>query len=1102
MNETTINETTINECEIPVKSGGAELSEAKRRLLQQYLSSGEGKNRAEQARISPRPCGELAPLSFSQQQVWLHGQMTGDVPFYNEPITIYRRGPLDLAVLQRCLLEIIRRHEIWRTTFEVVAGEPVQVAHPAPAAFPLPFVDLHELPEAEREAEAKRLATVDARRPFDLKAGPLVRALLVRTGEEEHRLYLTVHQIVFDAVTVYRVLLPELATLYEAFAAGLPSPLPELRVQYADFAYWQRRKLSAGVWSEHMAYWRKQLAGELPVLEWPNDHPRPPIETHRGAIQRFTLPASLVQTLRELSQRHGASFYMTLLAAMAVLLYRYTSQEDIILGSFTAGRKLAEVEPLLGYFVNPLPLRIDLSGNPTFRELQSRVRGVLLDALSHDDVPFVHMVNEIQYTPDRSRNPLFQVVLSQQPKLPNIPGWELATEEICNGGSKLDLVIVVDDRGENVFGPIIYNPDLFDATTITRMIGHWQTLLTAAAADPEKHIAELPILTDAERQQISIEWNNTQAECPNLCAHELIEAQARRTPNAIAIVCEDEQVSYRELNARANQLAHHLRKLGVGPEVLVGICLERSIAMMVGLLGILKAGGAYVPLDPAYPKGRLTFMIEDSGLRFLVTQESLETKLGDCGAKLICVDRDWPAISQESKENPSTGMEPENLAYVIYTSGSTGRPKGVQISHHALVNFLASMRFWPGLAQQDSLLAVTTISFDIAALELYLPLTVGARCVLASREAAADGQQLQSLLEDHQITVMQATPSTWKLLLESGWMGKGNLKILCGGEAMPPELAEQLIAKAASVWNMYGPTETTVWSTVYPVISCEGPILIGRPIANTEIYILDRNLRPVPAGIIGELYIGGDGLARGYLNRPELDAEKFILNPFNANPFNPESGARLYRSGDLARYRADGSIECLGRVDHQVKVRGFRIELGEIESLLREHQAVCDACVIVREDLPGGPGLAAYVVLAEEQTSNLDEIRNFLKEKLPGYMIPILCSLEKFPLTPNGKLDRRALPAPECTDFGHEEMAEELSDATERMLAGIWSDVLKVPRVSVYDNFFDLGGHSLLATQVVGRIEKDLGVRMKPKELAFQTLGQFAACCRERLERQ
>jgi amino acid adenylation domain-containing protein len=623
-------------------------------------------------------------------------------------------------------------------------------------------------------------------------------------------------------------------------------------------------------------------------------------------------------------------------------------------------------------------------------------------------------------------------------------------------------------------------------------------LLTGAAAEPGKHVAELPVLTDAEQDQIVVEWNDTRVNYPkDLCLHALFEAQVERTPDATAVVCEEERLSYRELNARANQLAHHLRKLGVGAEVLVGICMERSVEMMVALLGILKAGGAYVPLDPAYPEERLAFMIKDSGLQVLITHEPFRSTLTDQVEKLVRMDKDWPVISQEGRENLASEIEPENLAYVIYTSGSTGRPKGVQICHRSLVNLLTSMRARPGLTEEDSLLAVTTISFDIAALELYLPLMVGARCVLASRESSGDGQRLWKMLDDYEITVMQATPSTWKLLLQSGWPGKADLKILCGGEAMPRELAEQLISRACSVWNMYGPTETTVWSSLHRVTSSAGLIPIGRPIGNTQMYLLDRNMQPVPVGVIGELYIGGDGLARGYRNRAELNAEKFIPNPFGCEP-----GARLYKTGDVARCRADGNIECLWRIDNQVKVRGFRIELGEIESVLREHPAIRDVCVIVREDRPGDPRLVAYVVPAKEQLFSVKDLLSFVKEKLPSYMIPILVALERFPLTANGKLDRRALPAPDHVELSDDQSSGGLREPIEELLAGIWTEVLEVERVGIYDNFFDLGGHSLLATQVVARLQKELGLRIKANELAFQTLGQLAASCKERLDCQ
>jgi amino acid adenylation domain-containing protein len=1087
-----VNEASLAEHDLPSVREKTELSEAKRQLLQRYLAGRTAQRTLEPApdRTSQKPW----PLSFAQQQVWLHAQMAGDIPFYNETITVYRQGTFDLPVLERCLVEIIRRHEIWHTTFDLVAGQPVQIVQPPPETFPVPFVDLCHLPQEERESEAVRLATEDARHAFDLKTGPLVRIVVVRMGEEQHRLYMTIHQIIFDAVTAYRVLLPELAALYQAFASSKPSPLHELAIQYGDFAHWQRKKASPEGWSEHAAYWRGQLA-DAPTLQWPTDRPRPAIDSHRGAIERYTLPAALVRDLRSVSQRHEVSLYMILLAGLAALLHRYTGQDDLVIGSFTAGRKLAELEPLLGYFVNPLALRMDLTGNPTFAQLLQRVRTVVLDGLKHEDLPFAEVARESRWKPDASRNPLFQVVLSQQPKLAALaPGWGLATEEICNGGSKLDLMIVVDDRGDTISGPITYNPDLFDDATIQRMVGHWRTLLAAAAKEPQQAIAVLPILTEEEESKVLVEWNDTAMEFPmNACLHHLFEAQVERVPDAVAVIHEQDCLTYRELDVRANRLANYLREAGIGPDVRVGICLERSAQMMVALLGILKAGGAYVPLDPEYPKERLAFMIQDSGLQCLVTQRSLEHQLADCGKKLIYIDRDWTLISQESGKNPSSAVKPEDLAYVIYTSGSTGRPKGVQVCHRALVNLLTSMRTQPGLSEKDRLLAVTTISFDIAALELYLPLAVGACCVIASRETCKDGRQLWKMLDDHDITVMQATPSGWKLLVDAEWPGKSNLKILCGGEAMPRDLAKELIARASSVWNMYGPTETTVWSAVYPVTSAESAIPIGRPIANTTMYVLDRNQQPVPAGVTGDLYIGGEGLARGYLNRPELNAEKFIASPFGR-------AAWLYKTGDLARYRADGNIECLGRTDTQVKIRGFRIELEEIESTLRRHSAVADACAVVREESPGDLRLSAYVT-PMQQPATLNGIRRLLKEHLPPHMIPVLSSLDKLPLTPNGKLNRNALPSLNGSTADPETPFErELTDPVEQLVARIWAQILNVPQVSVYDNFFDLGGHSLLATQMVAKLEQELGVRVKAKELAFQTLGQFAASCREKLQ--
>jgi amino acid adenylation domain-containing protein len=1091
--EHTASEPGARDAQLPV----AGLSPLKRQLLETYFTSGS-ENAAAAARIPPRPPEAPAPLSFAQQQVWLHAQMGGDAPFYNETMTIYRLGPLHVEVLERCFVEIIRRHEIWRTTFDTVDGEPVQMVHPAPREFPLPVHDLRHLPEAERKAKAELVATEDARRPFDLKEGPLLRALVVRMEEDRYRLYMTVHQIVFDAVTAYRVLLPELAALYEAFSTGNPSPLGEVGVQYADFAYWQRKRYNLR--PEHTTYWRQHLAGELPRLEWPSDRPRPPLETHRGAIQRFSLAAPLVRSLRTESQQAGVSLYMTLLSGLVAILHRYTGQQDIILGSLTAGRSRAELEPLLGYFVNPLALRFNLSDNPTFQQLQARVREVVLDALAHGEAPFPEVVKQTQQRPEPSRNPLFQIVLSQQPQLPHLPpGWDLVTEEISNGGSKLDLIIVIDDRGEGVSGPITYNPDLFEAESITRMVGHWQTLLADASRNPEKRVSDLAILTEAEQHQILMAWNDTHQDYPtDICLHKLIEEQVERTPDAIAVLYEQDRLSYQELNARANQLAHHLRKIGVGPEVLVGICMERSIELAVGLVGILKAGGAYVPLDLEYPKDRLRMMLEDSRIPVVLTQQHLLDRLPASPAQRICLDGAGEQIAGESRANPAHLADPHNVAYVLYTSGSTGKPKGVLNIHAAIVNRLLWMQDAYRLTDEDRVLQKTPYSFDVSVWEFFWPLITGACLVLAKPGGHKEADYLVNLISREKITTVHFVPSMLQVFLEVNGLEAWSIKrVISSGEALPCEVQKRFFARLgrAELHNLYGPTEAAIDVTSWRCQpGCEQPIVpIGRPIANVQIYLLDRNLRPVPVGIPGELHIGGVALARGYLNRPELTAQQFIADPFSRVP-----GARLYRTGDFARYRPDGNIEFLGRMDDQVKIRGFRIELGEIEAVLHDHPAVREARVVVREDTPGARRLVAYVVLAEPSASSLSEMRDYLKEELPSYMIPILVSLEELPITANGKLDRRALPPPECAET--DEAFESPRDPVEQMLAQVWTEVLGLETVSVYDNFLDLGGDSLSAVQVVTRLQSRLGVRIRVNELAFQSLRQLAASCTERLQ--
>jgi amino acid adenylation domain-containing protein len=1020
--------------------------------------------------------------------------MAGDAPIYNEAITIYRHGALDLRVLEHCMVEILRRHEIWRTTFDTIQGNPVQVVQPASDRFPLEFTDLRNLEKSARDAEARRLATCNAQKPFELKTGPLLRAILVRLDDEEYRLDITFHQLVFDAVSAYRIFLPELAALYEAFSAGKTSPLPEPALQYGDFAYAEQKTLANQAWSRQLSFWRENLSGDLPVLPWPNFRPRPVHETHRGNVERFEFDRAVVPALEAFCRQEGVSSYMTLLASYAALLSRYTAEEDIIVGGLSAGRRWPEVESLIGDFVNPLPLRIDLSGNPTFRDLVKRVKFVVLDALSNDEIPFAKIVESLNLRPDPSRNPIFQIILSQQPQLPPLcRGWNLVTEEVSNGSSKLDLMIVVDERADIISGPITYNTDLFDSWMVTRMIEHWQKLLMGALARPDSRISELPLLTDAERSQVLTDWNNTHADYPkDKFLYDLVEAQSWKTPDAVAAEFEDERLSYRELNARANQLAHYLQKLGVGPGVLVGVAVERSLEMLVALLGILKAGGAYVPLDISFPQERLSYMLEDSGMFLLVTHRGFAENLSRRPRLLVQLDSDWPEIAKQNTDSPKVlNASPQNLAYVLYTSGSTGKPKGVEIQHSALVNFALSMLREPGFTASGVLLAVSSVSFDIAALELYLPLASGGRVVIASREDARDPVRLMRRMHDSRCNIMQATPATWQALIDAGWRGAPHLRVLCGGESLSQTLAQALLSRCGELWNMYGPTETTIWSIIHRVTSARGPIPCGRPIANTQVFVLDQHRNPLPAGIVGEVYIGGSGLARGYWRRPELTRERFIEN-------TPEIKTRLYRTGDVGRWLTDGNLECLGRVDHQVKIRGSRVELGEIEAVLGRHEAVNGCVVLEREPTPHDKVLVAYVEQRRGATLNVADLRSHLKTELPDYMLPSsFIFVERLPLTPNGKIDRKALPLPTAQDAEIQREFVPPRDTLEHGLARIWAQVLRVKRVGLTDNFFDLGGHSLNAVLMLSEVQKLIGKTL-PLATLFQasTLQSFAELIR------
>ncbi len=1034
------------------------------------------------------------PLSYAQERLWFLDQMEPGSVAYNIPGVIRLKGRLQRSALEWAFGEVVRRHDALRTRFEEREGVAVQVIE-TDRAWKLETIDLEELSEEEKQKQIEELAKNEGGRPFELSKGPLVRVRLARLGEEDHVLFFTLHHIVADGWSL-GILVREMGQLYGAYASAQPSRLPELPIQYADFAVWQRGWLQGQVLEEQLNYWKRCLR-DVPVLELPTDRARPSVQSYNGASERAVISKELLDGLNELGQREGVTLFMTLTAVFRVLLSRYSGQEDIVIGTPIANRNRAETEELIGFFVNTLVLRTDMSGDPTFLELLKRERQVAMEAYEHQDLPFERLVAELQVERDLTRNPLFQVmfVLQNTPKKAlNLEGLEFEAVEVEQRTAKFDLLLSLNETEAGLSGGIEYRTDLFDGATIRRWIGHWARLLTEVVSHPESKLSALEILSQEERRQLLEEWNDTAVEYPkNKCVHELFEEQVERTPDAVAVVFDGEQLSYRDLNERANQLAHYLKGKGVGPEVRVGICLERSLEMVVGLLGILKAGGAYVPLDADYPADRLKYMVENSQAAVLLTQTDSIHGMSDFDVETVCFEQDEEKIRRESKTNPAHQTRAENLAYVLFTSGSTGRPKGVMIGHQAVLNFLEWMKLEPGMSAEDKMLAVTTLSFDIAGLEIWLPLTIGASVELAGRDEVKDGTRLAELLEESGASVMQGTPATWRLLLEGGWKGGGRLKALCGGEAWPKELAEQLARQGAEVWNMYGPTETTIWSAVNQVESGQAP-KIGRPIANTQFYILDGRMRLEAVGVWGELYIGGEGLARGYAGRGDLTAEKFLPNPFGR-----EAGERMYRTGDVCRYLADGNIEFLGRRDDQVKIRGFRIELGEIEARLAEHPMVKASAVLAREDEPGQKRLVGYVVLKEAGPTSA-ELRNHVKERLPEYMVPsAVVLLDRLPLTANGKVDRKSLPVPE-SDGGDTKQYVAPRNGVEELLAGIFQRVLKVKRVGIHDNFFELGGHSLLATQLISRareaLEVDLPLRGLFEAPTVEAMGEKVEAAR------
>ncbi len=1014
------------------------------------------------------------PLSFAQQRLWFLDQLAPDNLFYNIPTAVKLEGSLDVGALERILNEIVRRHEVLRTTFRAKDGKPVQVIAPE-LEVSLPVEDLTHLPEEKREAEAFRLMQQEVRQPFDLTEGPLLRARLLKLGDREHIAAVATHHIVSDGWSM-GVFVEELAALYEAFTSGRASPLPELPIQYADFAQWQREWLQGEVLESQLAYWEEQLRDQPLMLDLPTDRPRPAMQTWRGATETFSLPPDLVEQVRALRRDEGVTLFMTLLAAYQTLLRRYSGQEDISVGTAIANRNRREIEGLIGFFVNTLVMRTDLSGGPSFRELLRRVREVALGAYTHQDVPFEMLVDRLQPERDMSRTPLFQVafVLQNVPIDPvELPGLTLTPVEADTGTAKFDLMLTLSETPNGLNGALDYNTDLFDASTIRRMVGHFQTLLEGAVENPEQRITKLPLLTKNEERQLLVDWNATALDTPTYrCAHELFEARVTRQPEAVALVFEGEELSYAELDRRANRLAHHLQNLGVGPDNLIGISTDRCPEMIVGILGTLKAGGAYLPLDPTYPQERLAFMMDDADVPIVLTQAHLLDRLGldHGGPTAICLDAEWSVIAQEQGNKPESHVTPENLAYVIYTSGSTGRPKGTMLRHRGLSNLTDAQRRSFGIGEGSRVLQFSPFSFDASVWETFMALANGATLCLGRQETLTSGPDLLRLMRERGVTNVTLPPSVLSVLepkdipeLET---------VISAGEACTAELVARW-APGRDFFNAYGPTETTVCATMYLCHEDEpGSPPIGRPIANTKLYVLDENMQPLPVGVRGELHVGGVSLAKGYLNRPELTAERFVRDPFSDDP-----DAHLYKTGDLARYREDGNLEFIGRIDHQVKLRGFRIELGEIEAVLRAHSDVQEAVALARSDIPGGEGLVAYVVPEDGAEPEREQLRGFLREKLPEYMVPsFFVTVEAFPLTPAGKVDRPSLPAP---DGGRPDLEREYvapRTPMEERLAEICADLLNVERVGVYDSFFELGGHSLLATQFISRVREAFGV--------------------------
>ncbi|MEO8414896.1 MAG: amino acid adenylation domain-containing protein [Ginsengibacter sp.] len=1061
------------------------LSPAKRSLLEKWL---QGEQLANDVPVIPRrPQNSSIKISFPQQGHLFLELLDRGTAVNNLPVFLQLKGKLDLAALDKSANQIFARHEVLRTRFSLGLGIPnAEILNDL--RITIPIVNLQEFDEKDQESEARRLAEKEVLQPFDLYQAPLIRLKIYELDKEKYLLLVIAHHTIADGWSL-GVFLKELMMFYQANITSKPVQIPELPIQYHDYSHWQTDEKHLEVLQSSISYWKKQLGGELPILELPTDQVRSTKQTFRGGTHRFILSKDLTKALEELSRQEDATLFMTLLTAFFLLLHRYSGQDDILVGTPVANRNPPELENLIGVFINTLVLRVSLLDDPSFRELLRQVRTTSLEAYTHHDLPFEKLVEELKPKRDLNRPPLFQVVFNLQnspmPRL-EIAGLETAFLEIDRGVSQFDLTLMISKKEGQCNATVEYNADLFSPATIERMFRFFHLLLEYALTQPDSPISKLPLVTQEELHRIVYEFNQTFLDFPReKCIHQLIEKQVKQTPDAIAIIHDKTQMTYSELNRRANRLAKYLQDLGVGPEIRVGILMKKSIGIVETLLGVLKAGGAYVPIHISSPAERILFMLKDANVQVLLTNIDpgpLDEFMG------LVVNLDGENLSLKSDcSNPQNLVNSNNLAYILYTSGSTGQPKGVMVNHTSLVNVLWSMRNKPGMNEDTVILALASISFDPSTLELFLPLMVGAKVVVASEEMTTNPLLIGETINRNQVNILQATPATWQLLLDAGWEGKPELKALCGGEVLTRQMADRLLERVGSLWNVYGPTETTVWSTFCQIQKGDTPITIGQPIGNVQIYILDRYLQVVPVGVVGELHIAGEGLARGYLNNPHLTREKYIPNIFSSEP-----GVRLYKTGDMARYLSDHNMEILGRMDDQVKVQGHRMELGEITAVLRQHPSVNDGIVITRTEISGDKRLVAYFVPKHDPPADTSELREFFGRKLPDFMIPaFFVSMHNLPLTPNGKIDRKSLPVP--GDVRQLSGYVAPRNKEEQIMAKIWQNVLDVEQVGIHDNFFDLGGASIQSIQIVVKANM-YGYKISVENIfEYQTIALLAA---------